>query len=288
MTIAQPVSPTDPPTQPDPRGESARAAGSAGPAQAAGRLSFAPAPGRAPLARMLRAQTAMEFKLLMRNGEQVGLTLIVPLLLLVFFNLPMLYSLDGRRIDFVAPSILALAVMSAAFTGLAIGTAFERKYLVLKRLGATALPRAALIGGKTLAVLLVEVVQCALICALAFALGWHPHGDPLLAVLLLVLGTLAFGGLGLLVAGTLRAEVVLGVANLAWLVLMFCGGIALPLDRFGSGTADVLRLLPSAALSDGLHRVLQHGELPGWGPVLTLAVWAAASLAAAARWFRWE
>jgi ABC-2 type transport system permease protein len=254
----------------------------------AARLDFTPDAGPASLGRMLRAQTAMEFRLLLRNGEQVGLTLIVPLLLLLFFNLPLLYSLSGRRIDFVVPSILALSVMSAAFTGLAIGTAFERKYLVLKRLGATALPRSVLIGGKTLAVLLLEVLQAVLVCALGLALGWHPHGDPLLAIMLLVLGTLAFGGLGLLVAGALRAEVVLAVANLAWLVLMFCGGIALPLSRFPDRLAGALRLLPSAALSDGLHRVLQDGHSPGWGIAATLAIWAGVSLTCAARWFRWE
>ncbi|MDQ2797086.1 MAG: ABC transporter permease, partial [Actinomycetota bacterium] len=138
-------------------------------------MSFAPAPGAAPVSRMLRAQTFMEFKLLLRNGEQVGLTLLIPLLLLFFFNLPLLYSLGvDRRIDFVVPSIIALAVMSAAFTGLAIGTGFERKYAVLKRLGATALPRSVLLGGKTLSVLLLEIVQVVLICALGFALVWHP------------------------------------------------------------------------------------------------------------------
>lgn len=256
--------------------------------QQAPALDFAPRPGAAPLHRMLLSQTGMEFRLVLRNGEQVALTLIVPLLLLVFFNLPMLYSLSGRRIDFVVPSILALGIMSSAFTGLAIGTGFERKYLVLKRLGATALPRSVLVGGKTLAVLLLEVLQVALICALGLALGWQPSGNALLAVLLLVLGTLAFGGLGLLVAGTLRAEVVLAVANLVWLVLMFCGGIALPLSRFPDAVADVLRLLPSAALSEGLHRVLQEGSLPGWGVILTLVVWSVCGLAAAARFFRWE
>ena len=256
--------------------------------QQAPALDFAPRPGAAPLHRMLLSQTGMEFRLVLRNGEQVALTLIVPLLLLVFFNLPMLYALSGRRIDFVVPSILALGIMSSAFTGLAIGTGFERKYLVLKRLGATALPRSVLVGGKTLAVLLLEVLQVALICALGLALGWQPSGNALLAVLLLVLGTLAFGGLGLLVAGTLRAEVVLAVANLVWLVLMFCGGIALPLSRFPDAVADVLRLLPSAALSEGLHRVLQEGSLPGWGVILTLVVWSVCGLAAAARFFRWE
>lgn len=254
-----------------------------------GSVSFAPAPAAAPRLRMLRAQTAMEFRLLLRNGEQVALTMVIPLLLLVFFNLPLLYSLDAaRRIDFVVPSIVALAVMSAAFTGLAIGTGFERKYAVLKRLGATALPRAVLIGGKTLAVLLLEVVQVALICALGLALAWHPHGDPLYAVVLVALGTIAFGGLGLLVAGTMRAEVTLAAANLIWLVLLFAGGIAIPLSKYPSGVAHLLQYLPSAALSDGLHQVLEYGRGIPPHDLATLLLWAALALPAAARWFRWE
>jgi ABC-2 type transport system permease protein len=238
---------------------------------------------------MLSAQTAMEFKLLLRNGEQVGLTLLIPLLLEFFFNLPLLYSLGTpRRIDFVVPSIIALAVMSAAFTGLAIGTGFERKYAVLKRLGATALPRSVLIGGKTLSVLLLELVQLVLICAFGLALGWHPHGDPFVALLLVVLGTFAFGGLALLVAGTLRAEMTLGVANLIWLVLLFAGGIAVPLSKYGGAARDILQFLPSAALSDGLHEVLLNGQGLPLRETLTLLVWACLAIPAAARWFRWE
>jgi ABC-2 type transport system permease protein len=251
--------------------------------------SFAPDPGPAPTGRMLWAQTAMEFRLLLRNGEQVGLTLVIPLLLLFFFNLPLLYSLETpRRIDFVVPSIIALAVMSAAFTGLAIGTGFERKYAVLKRLGATALPRSVLLGGKTLSVLLLEIVQVTLICGFGYALGWHPHGDPLVVALLVALGTAAFGGLGLLVAGTLRAEVTLAAANLIWLVLLFAGGVAIPLTKYPQGARDVVQYLPSAALSDGLHDVLQHGSGFPARSVVTLLVWAAVALPAAARWFRWE
>jgi ABC-2 type transport system permease protein len=251
--------------------------------------SFAPMPGASSRAQMLRAQTEMEFRLLLRNGEQVGLTLVIPLLLLFFFNLPLLYSLDtARRIDFVAPSIIALAVMSAAFTGLAIGTGFERKYAVLKRLGATALPRSMLVAGKTLAVLLLEIVQVVLISLFAFALGWHPHGDPILVAVLIVLGTGTFGGLGLLLAGTLRAEATLAAANLAWLVLLFAGGIAIPLSKYPHAAREVLQYLPSAALSDGLHHVLQRGAGIPAHAVLTLLVWAAVALPAAARWFRWE
>ena len=251
--------------------------------------SFAPAAGAAPTTRMLAAQTRMELRLLLRNGEQVGLTLVIPLLLEFFFNLPLLYSLDSpRRIDFVVPSVLALAVMSASFTGLAIGTGFERKYAVLKRLGATALSRRVLLVGKTLAVLILQVLQAALICVFGLVLGWHPSGNPVWAIVLIVLGTFAFGGLGLLLAGTVRAEITLAAANLVWLILLFAGGIAIPLSRYPSAAADVLRYLPSAALSDGLHTVLEHS---GGFPVratLTLLVWAALALPAAARWFRWE
>src|ERR1700753_3274862 len=129
--------------------------------------TFTPAPGSASRQRMLLAQSRLEFQLQLRNAEQVGLTLVIPLLLLFFFNLPLLYSLGvPRRIEFVVPSIVALAVMSAAFTGLAIATGFEQKSAVLKRLGATALPRGVLVGGKALSVLLLEIVQVVLIAVL--------------------------------------------------------------------------------------------------------------------------
>jgi ABC-2 type transport system permease protein len=250
--------------------------------------SFTPAPGAAPVGQMLAAQTKMELRLLLRNGEQVGLTLVIPLLLEFFFNLPLLYSLDGRRIDFVVPSVFALAVMSASFTGLAIGTGFERKYAVLKRLGATALSRQVLLLGKTCAVLMLQVLQVALLCGLGLILGWRPSGNPLWAVLLIVIGTFTFGGLGLLLAGTVRAEITLAAANLIWLILLFCGGIAIPLSRYPHAAADVLRYLPSAALSDGLHQVLQHGGGFPARELVTLLVWAAVALPAAARWFKWE
>jgi ABC-2 type transport system permease protein len=236
---------------------------------------------------MLRAQASMELRLTLRNLEQVGLTLVLPLLLTVVLNLPGLYSLGGRRIDFVMPSVIALCVLSASFTGLAIGTGFERKYGVLKRLGATALPRSVLIAGKLAAVLMLEAIQLVLVGTLGFVLGWHPKGDPLVAVVLVVLGSAAFAGLGLLLAGTLRAEVTLAAANLLWFILLFGGGIAIPL----SGSRRCCQrpaATPAAALSDGLHAVLQDGSALPIGPTLVLAVWAAMALAAAARWFRWE
>ena len=243
-------------------------------------------PGAAPVHRMLLTQTRAELTLVLRNGEQVLLSLVIPLGLLVLLVTVPFIEVQGGRADFFVPGVLALAVMSTAFTGQAIGVGFERQYGVLKRLGATPLPRAVLLGAKTLAVLAVEVLQVAAICLLGLALGWQPRGSVLPVVALVVLGTAAFSGLGLLLGGTLRGLTTLAAANLLWFVLLVLGGVLFPLSAFG-GAEPVLSLLPTAALSTGLREVLQAGALPV-GEVLALAVWAALSLGAAARLFRWE
>ncbi|MFD0900507.1 ABC transporter permease [Actinomadura sediminis] len=252
-------------------------------------LDFTPAPGAVPLPRMILAQTAYELRAMLRNGEQLLLTMIIPVVLLVLFSATSLLDLGpGSRVDFLAPGVLALAVMSTAFTGQAIGTGFERRYGVLKRLGATPLPRAGLIAAKTLSVLAVEVIQAALICAVALALGWEPHGDPFSVLALLLLGTAAFSGFGLLMAGTLRAEATLAAANLVYVLLLAVGGVVFPLGEFPDAVRSALELLPISALAEGLRDVLRDGAaLPG-GPLLVLAVWAVAGLALAARFFKWE
>jgi ABC-2 type transport system permease protein len=238
---------------------------------------------------MIASQAGYEFRTVLRNGEQLLLTLIIPVVLLVLFSATSLLDLGaGRRVDFLAPGILALAVMSTAFTGQAIGTGFERRYGVLKRLGATPLPRAGLIGAKTASVLAVEIVQAAVICAVALALGWSPHGDPASVIVLLLLGTAAFSGFGLLMAGTLRAEATLAAANLVYILLLAVGGVVFPLDKFPGPVRGALELLPISALAGGLRDVLQDGAAFPAQPLLVLAVWAVAGLALAARFFRWE
>ncbi len=248
-----------------------------------------PRPGAAPLGRMIAAQAALETRMLLRNGEQLLLTVVIPTLLLVLFStVDVVDTGSGEAVDFLTPGVLALAVMSTAFTGQAIATGFERRYGVLKRLAASPLPRWALMTAKTASVLVTEVLQIVLLTVIALALGWSPHGGPFAVLLLLVLGTAAFSGLGLLMAGTLRAEATLAAANLVFLLLLVGGGVIVPLDRFPSGAQDVLGLLPISALSDGLRDVLQHGAGMPWGDLAILAVWAVAGLAAAGRFFRWE
>ncbi|MDX2646601.1 ABC transporter permease [Streptomyces sp. PA03-1a] len=238
---------------------------------------------------MIGAQTALETRMLLRNGEQLLLTVVIPTLLLVLFSaVDIVDTGAGKAVDFLAPGVLALAVMSTAFTGQAIATGFERRYGVLKRLGASPLPRWALMTAKTGSVLVTEILQVVLLTVIAFALGWSPHGNPLSVLLLLALGTAAFSGLGLLMAGTLRAEATLAAANLVFLLLLVGGGVIVPLDRFPGAARSVLELLPISALSDGLRDVLQHGAGVPWGDLGILAVWAVLGLGAAARWFRWE
>ena len=252
----------------------------------------APAPGAAPLARLVRAQSALELRTLARNGEQLLLTLVIPVLLLLAFGHENLISVGGgSRIDFVVPGILALAVLSTAFTSQAIGTGFERRYGVLKRLGASPLSRTGLIAAKTVSVLVVELVQVAIVLAVGALLGWSPVASPAAVVwvpLLLLVGTAAFSGLALLMAGSLRAEATLAAANLLYLIMLGLGGVLFPLTKFPPGIRPVLKLLPGGALSDGLRAVLAHASGLPIADLLVLCAWAVASIAVAARAFRWE
>jgi ABC-2 type transport system permease protein len=251
----------------------------------------APDPGAASRGKMIMAQAGLETRMLVRNGEQLLLTIIIPVLLLTAFSLDHLVNERTRHpVDFLVPGIIALAVLSTAFTSQAIATGFERRYGVLKRLGSTPLSRGGLIGAKTLTVIGVEVVQTIIIILVGLALGWHPYAAPAAAVwvaLLVLAGTAAFSGLALLLAGTLRAEATLALANLIYLVLLGIGGIIFPLSKFGSAQ-PVLTLLPSGALSDGLHKVLQHASGLPVRDLAVLVVWAVITIALAARLFRWE
>lgn len=251
-----------------------------------------PAPGAAPLPAMVAAQAGLELRTLLRNGEQLLLTAIIPVLLLVVFSSEAIVSIGkGSRIDFLAPGVLALAVMSTSFTSLAIGTAFERRYGVLKRLGATPLSRGGLVAAKAVTVLVIEAGQAVVIVAVSFALGWKPVlsvGSVLFAAAVMIAGSAAFSGLALLMAGTLRAEATLAGANLVYLVLLGVGGVVFPISKFPAAIRPLLRLLPSGAMSDGLRSVLQFGGgLPG-RDLLVLLAWAAAGIWVASRAFRWE
>jgi len=245
----------------------------------------------APWPQAVLAQTKVELALTLRRGESVLLTLGIPVLLLVFFSVVDVLPLPEGvtdAVDFLAPGILALAVMSTAMVSLAIATGFERQYGVLKRLGTTPLGRPALLASKTLAILVVEALQVVVLVAVAVALGWRPEGNPVLALVAALVATIGFAGIGLLMAGTLRGEVTLAAANGLYLVLLLLGGMVFSLDRLPGALRAIAELLPAAALSAALDGALSaSADVPGkaW---LVLAAWAVTAPALAAMRFRWE
>jgi ABC-2 type transport system permease protein len=241
--------------------------------------------------RRLLAQTRVELTLTLRRGESVLLALGIPVLLLAFFaSVDVLPTGVKDPVDFLAPGVLALAVMSTAMVGLGIATGFERQYGVLKRLGSTPLGRPALLAAKTIAILSVEALQVVVLVIEARVLGWHPASgwSPAQAVASVGLATIAFAGLGLLMAGTMRGEVVLGAANGLYLVLLLLGGMVVPIGKLPGGLQAVARVLPAGALSDALHHALGGASVTGAGYWIVLAGWAAAAMVAAALTFRWE
>ncbi|CAN5742076.1 ABC transporter permease [soil metagenome] len=237
------------------------------------------------------AQARVELTLTLRRGESLLLTLGIPVLLLAFFSvvdvLPRPAGVD-QPVDFLAPGILALAVMSTAMVSLAIATGFERSYGVLKRLGSTPLGRPALLVAKTAAVLAVEVLQVVVLVAVAGLLGWRPGGSVVVAGAAMLLATVAFAGLGLLMAGTLRGEVTLAAANGLYLVLLLLGGMVFPLARLPAGLEAVAELLPAAALTLALDAALTSPVTFPAEPWAVLFAWAVVAPALAAWRFRWE
>ncbi len=238
----------------------------------------------------LRTQIGTELRLVGRNGEQLLLTLGIPVLLLVFFSLvDVLPTETDDPVDFLAPGVLALAVMSTSMVSLGIGTGFERTYHVLKRLGATPLGRTRLIAAKIVSVVVVELVQFAVLVPVAYALGWRPDSPNwVLAIAAVVLGTMGFAGIGLSLAGRLRGEINLAAANGLYLVLLLLGGMVIPFTKLPGALRAVARSLPSGALADVLRESLAGlGDRPGTSWIV-LAAWAVVTPAVARRVFRWD
>jgi len=251
--------------------------------------TFAPRPGRASAGAMVRAATAQELRIVLRNGEQLLLAFVIPLAALLAMSTMHITDLPEPRVDTVTPGILALAIMSASFTSQAILTGFDRRYGVLKRLAATGFPRWLLLAAKFGATAVVIAGQFVVLCLVAaLALGWHPHGNPLWVVVLSLLGLGAFIGLALLLGGTMRAEAVLGVANLVWLILVGIGGVLIPLSKAPGWLQTVGGLTPAGALSNGLRDVLTYGQGPGAANIVILVAWLAVGWTATVRWFRWQ
>ena len=249
--------------------------------------TFGSAP--APLLRRIVLHGKYEAVTMLRNGEQLILAVVLPLLALVGLTVtPLLDGMGDTRVNVAVPGILALCAMSTAFTGQGISTGFDRRYGVLRFLSTTPLGRTGLIAGKIIAVLAVLALQVMVVTGVAFSLGWQPEPSGwLLGLGLLVLGAAAFTAIGLLVAGTVRPEATLAITNLLWILLGALGGIVIPAERLPRLAQDSVHLLPSGALGEGLRDAFLHGTLNG-NAVLVLLLWLVLAGAAAIRWFKWN
>lgn len=247
--------------------------------------TFTPAPQGNTVPRMLAAQYGLELRLLLRNGEQLLLTMFIPITLLIGLTVLPLGAFGEQRVAVFVPTVMALAVISTAFTGQAIAVAFDRRYGALKRLGATALPVWCIIAGKALAVVSVVFLQAILLGGIGLALGWRPNpAGLLLGAAVIALGTATFVAMGLLLGGTLRAEIVLAVANLLWFIFAGFGALTLETDTIPRALAWVARLTPSGALTEALTRATELSV--DWFGIAVLAAWGTVAALAALRWFR--
>lgn len=241
------------------------------------------------------ALTATELRLALRRGENLLATIVIPTGVLVLFSSVAILPTGGPRpVDVLLPGSIALGIIATSLVSLGITTAYDRSYGVLKVFGGSPLSRAELVAGRLLTVLVIETVQVALLVAVAsLLLGWAPGpgASPVLLVGAVALGTLAFAGLGLLIAGTLRAEAVLALANVLFLAFLAAGGLIVPIEQLPAPLATIAAALPAAPLADLLRSALGAGtgagsDLAGSGVLLTGWALAASSLAAAT--FRWD
>jgi ABC-2 type transport system permease protein len=242
----------------------------------------------------IAAMTAMELRLVLRRAENLFATIVIPTLVLILFSSVGILPTDGSRpVEFLLPGSMALAVIATSLVSLGITTGYDRAYGVLKRLGGSPLSRGELMVARILTVLAVEAVQVGLLVGSAvLLLGWSPSGAvaPGLVIVAVLAGTLAFAGLGLLLAGILRAETMLAVANLLFLGFLALGGIVVPVDRLPAPVAVIAHALPAAALSDVMRIALASTTVVSdpATPLIVLVAWGVAAVTLAAASFRWD
>jgi ABC-2 type transport system permease protein len=221
------------------------------------------------------------------------ISFVIPVGVLLVFSAfdPAGGSGGGASVDRLLPGSIALAVIGASLVSLSISTGYERAYGVLRRLGGSPAGSSVVVAAKTVSVALVEAVQVVLLVAIAVALlGFRagPGASVPVVATALVLGTIAFAGLGLLMAGTLRAEATLALANLLFLLALVLGGIVIPLGRLPDAVAAFAAILPPAALTEALAIGFGTLAADATGPMIVLAAWAVVAALLAARLFRWD
>ncbi|MFM1777272.1 MAG: hypothetical protein RLZZ260_839 [Actinomycetota bacterium] len=238
--------------------------------------------------KIFRSQLRQELTVMVRNGEQLLLLVVIPIMLLVFFSQTDFLPTEGEnKIDFLLPGILSLAVISTAMVSLGIATGFERSYGVLRRLGTTPLGTRRLVAAKVSAVCIIEIAQLLMLIFVGLLLGWSPSRINMPQILIfLILGTGCFAGIGLTLAGRLRAEVNLAAQNGLFIVFLLLGGIFVDSDELPATLSQISAYSPSALLSGLLRDSFNNTVV--LTDAIALSVWAIAACAFAVTTFKWS
>ena len=241
----------------------------------------------APWSRAVLAHVRMEARLTARRGENLLAMIGIPVAVLLFLG-----TVGSARgaVGGALPGTLAIAILASGLVNLGIATAYERGYGVLKRLGGSPLGRDGLVAAKLVVVVAIAVGQVVgLLVVASVVLGWRPAPDAS-AVLVLVttlVGAAAFAGLGLAIAGTVRPEAALVLANVVFLLALGFGGALVPIGDLPAPIADVVRFSPIGALAETFAAALGNGT-PIAAPLGILLFWAVLADVFAARTFRWD
>ena len=235
----------------------------------------------------LLALLRVDLRAAVRDNEQLLLTIGIPAILLVFFStVDVLPTGEGEPVDFLAPSVLALAVLSMAFVRLSIGLGFDRGFGAIRRFAATPLRVSEFWLAKLAATVILTVGQCVVLGGIALVLGWSPsvHISFLAG---LALGITTFVGLAFTVAGLTDGLKALAIANGLYIVLLLVSGIVFELSELPGWLQSVVKWLPSTALAELFRTGLDGSAGPSWAWI-TLLVWSAASPILAVRFFRYS
>lgn len=238
----------------------------------------------------IAATARLDATMTLRSGESLLLMLGIPLVFLAFFSSVDILPIEiDEPIDFLVPGVLALAVLSTALVNLAISVGFDREYGVLRRLAVTPLLRTELLLAKASVVFGIIMAQAALIIALGAILGFSPNWSGLaLAAVSLLLAVLAFTGLALTIAGSLKGLTTLATANGLYLLLLLLGGMIIPPEELPGPFEALAGFLPTGAFAEILQGSIGTQASPATSTWLLLGAWALAAPMVAIWRFDWE
>jgi ABC-2 type transport system permease protein len=255
--------------------------------------------GRRSFCRLALHQFGYDLRAFFRNRQSRFFTLALPVLFLIIFASVFgndTIEVAGGRIDTsvsYVPGIMALGIISAAFTNLVISVTAQRETGVLKRRRATPIPASAIISGRAL----TAVVTAITITVVLLGIGWAAFGAyvaawtaPALA-LTVVVGAVAFSCLGFAVASVIRdQEAAQPVTQAITLPLYFISGVFVPTSNLPHWLATIADIFPVRHLAAALltaYNPHTRGAGLAWTDLLVIGAWGAAGLSVAIGRFSW-